>query len=373
MYIRTPGKSPSAYPMTNAQVTVSVVVSTVGWAVATCAVIYGAIIFYLDATVPLSAWVMFASILGLIGFGVTAVEVWRRVKSLHWEYLLVILGVWIVVCAALLVLVDSNVSSIWDDIGIGMTIAGSMSGLVMGLVIRQALPTFSWIQVILVTLGWGLGLGLQWSIGQIIAPLAYSGYWLCYGPATMGIFSGLVGGGMTFWQIQRTRRYVAEEQDVLGELVNPAAAPSQRLQIIEEGSTARKLKSKSTSLVEEQSYWGYLIVGVITALAAAGVVAVLLVPTREVQVPVVVTATPSNPVPAAAPFSEMVGRSTYNLLTISDVGAIPANTPVRIAEVRWDGANWQYMILPQSENTFAEAFSWQLTYLPMTPVPTPPQ
>ncbi len=81
--------------------------------------------------------------------------------------------------------------------------------------------------------------------------------------------------------------------------------------------------------------------------------------------PMSVLATP------AAVYGEGIGMG-YLLITTEQVGAIPANTRVRISHAWFDGVGWWYYIVAEDDTTAAEAREWQLTYAPgVTPGPMP--
>jgi putative zinc finger protein len=75
--------------------------------------------------------------------------------------------------------------------------------------------------------------------------------------------------------------------------------------------------------------------------------------------------TPTSPIDES-------GWSGYDMITTTDVGAIPANTRVRITSGWFNGIEWRYTIVTEDNQTTAEAGLSQLTYAPnFTPGPTP--
>ncbi len=76
--------------------------------------------------------------------------------------------------------------------------------------------------------------------------------------------------------------------------------------------------------------------------------------------------------PGPTPTSKFEGGYGYTLITLEQVGAIPANTRVGIGSYWFDGRKWRYNIVTMDGQLSAEAFDTQLAYLPeYTPGPTP--
>jgi uncharacterized protein YraI len=81
------------------------------------------------------------------------------------------------------------------------------------------------------------------------------------------------------------------------------------------------------------------------------------------------TFVPMTSTPTAA-YDGSIGMSGYNLMTIEQVGAIPAGTRVRIGSAYFTGSEWIYQIATQGEQTTADARESQLTYAPPDVAPT---
>jgi hypothetical protein len=79
--------------------------------------------------------------------------------------------------------------------------------------------------------------------------------------------------------------------------------------------------------------------------------------------------------PGPTPTSEynnLIGMGDYPLITLEQVGQIPAGTRVRIGSAWFDGLAWVYNITAAGEQLFGDARSSQLAYAPaFTPTPTP--
>ncbi len=80
---------------------------------------------------------------------------------------------------------------------------------------------------------------------------------------------------------------------------------------------------------------------------------------------------PLPPTPTIFPFAQAISMG-YLLITTEQVGAIPANTRVRITQASPDSNGLVYMIETETDHITADARSYQLTYAPdVTPGITP--
>lgn len=71
-------------------------------------------------------------------------------------------------------------------------------------------------------------------------------------------------------------------------------------------------------------------------------------------------------------FNDLLGMGGYPLITLEQVGSIPAGTRVRIGSAWYDGLEWVYNVTAEGEQLTAEARRSQLAYGPaFTPTPTP--
>jgi len=77
------------------------------------------------------------------------------------------------------------------------------------------------------------------------------------------------------------------------------------------------------------------------------------------------------PTPTIIPFAQAIGMG-YLLITTEQVGAIPANTRVRIIQTDSDSSDRLYTIETETDHITVKAHSYQLTYAPdVTPGVTP--
>ncbi len=73
-----------------------------------------------------------------------------------------------------------------------------------------------------------------------------------------------------------------------------------------------------------------------------------------------------------AVYGSEIGMGTYRLITLTEVGEIPANTRVRITHAWYTGTGWMYGISTENDALYAEAREWQISYAPDSgPGPTP--
>jgi hypothetical protein len=73
------------------------------------------------------------------------------------------------------------------------------------------------------------------------------------------------------------------------------------------------------------------------------------------------------------PFQDLIG-SGYRAVTLEQVGAIPANTRVRISHATVNSdTSWTYTIITEDEAVFEDAQPWQIGYAPgvIPGMPTP--
>lgn len=68
-----------------------------------------------------------------------------------------------------------------------------------------------------------------------------------------------------------------------------------------------------------------------------------------------------EPTPIAR-FGALIGRVDYPVLTLEAIGAIPANTRVRVSSARHGSSGWLYTIVPIDEQSFEEARENQLDF-----------
>ncbi|HEX3050760.1 MAG TPA: zf-HC2 domain-containing protein [Aggregatilineaceae bacterium] len=74
----------------------------------------------------------------------------------------------------------------------------------------------------------------------------------------------------------------------------------------------------------------------------------------------------------AALYGSEIGMGGYRLITLTDVGEIPANTRVRISHAWYTGTGWMYGISTENDTLYAEAREWQIGYASDSgPGPTP--
>lgn len=94
---------------------------------------------------------------------------------------------------------------------------------------------------------------------------------------------------------------------------------------------------------------------------------------REWQIRTLYGSNEITPTPTV-PFQDLIGMSQFNAVTTETLGAIPANTRVRISVMGYESDNTPYFIIIAPDGiTTAKAYPWQLKYAPeVTPgAPTP--
>jgi hypothetical protein len=78
--------------------------------------------------------------------------------------------------------------------------------------------------------------------------------------------------------------------------------------------------------------------------------------------------TASTPTPR---YADNLGVGGYSMITLEQVGQIPAGTRVRLSTAQWNGSTWIYTIATQNDQLYAEAREDQIDYMPgVTPGPT---
>lgn len=180
---------------------------------------------------------------------------------------------------------------------------------------------------------------------------------------------------------------VDSEAVPLADLIEKSRLASPPMRVVE-ADIPEKLKRKPKPYFPNLRL--YLIVAIIAVVVTAliGSAFFVLAPMRVVPmtVPVVITATPLPypwPTPTAA-FGNGIGMGGYDYLTMQDLpngspSGIPAYTRVRLSSAWFDGQQWHYQIVPQDEQSSAEALESQLISLldltltpTLPPFPTPP-
>lgn len=191
---------------------------------------------------------------------------------------------------------------------------------------------------------------------------------------------------------------VQDEAVPLGDLIEAPAGKRAPLRVVEADAPEkpkRKRKPRPFSMpwwlrlgTVARVYRWVIVLAAVTAVIGAGA-ALLVIPERQVRVPMPVTvpvivpvtltpsptAAPLKPTPTAM-FGEGIGRSGYDYLTMADIAPnIPAMTRVRLSLGWYDGEVWHYQVAAEDEGRFGEALEWQLAYVPvhnsLTPSATP--
>lgn len=191
---------------------------------------------------------------------------------------------------------------------------------------------------------------------------------------------------------------VQDEAVPLGDLIEAPAGKRAPLRVVE-ADAPEKPKRKRKPRPFWMPWWlrlgtvarvyrWVIVLAAVTAVIGAGA-ALLVIPERQVRVPMPVTvpvivpvtltpsptAAPLKPTPTAM-FGEGIGRSGYDYLTMADIAPnIPAMTRVRLSVGWFDGQTWHYEVAAEDELRFGEALEWQLAYVPvhnsLTPSATP--
>jgi hypothetical protein len=138
----------------------------------------------------------------------------------------------------------------------------------------------------------------------------------------------------------------------LADLINNPQAQIEPLQVVEADTHPPKRKRKTKVYLPNLRL--YLFVIVLTA-ATAGIVAGLLLvvlPVREVRVPVVITA-PPIPYPSLVPQYDPNVRDWSNELLLSEpFNGYDSGTPVHIVDYQYDGFGWHYTVMAPDGTTF---------------------
>ncbi|MBI5670486.1 MAG: hypothetical protein HZC41_21040 [Chloroflexi bacterium] len=156
----------------------------------------------------------------------------------------------------------------------------------------------------------------------------------------------------------------------LADLVREPGAKPELMRIVEADlPEKRKRKRKPKSFLEHLPPNARFIGAAVMLVIVGAGIALLAVPTKLVIVPVFVTATPLPlpwPTPTAA-FADGIGKSSYDYITLETIrDTIPANTRVRLSIAWFDGQEWRYQIVPESEQSYVDARESQLAYAPLS-------
>ena len=148
------------------------------------------------------------TILGAIGGLITGLVLQRTEQSIQWKQILLITLGWAI---------GMTISgSFYDAVGeaIGGSIRGAIGGLITALVLQRTERSIQWMHILLITLGWAIGM----AIGDVVGDISYEalagaiggsiGWWTIPG-ALVGAISGAIGSGIMFWQLGQARRHAA--------------------------------------------------------------------------------------------------------------------------------------------------------------------
>lgn len=89
---------------------------------------------------------------------------------------------------------------------IGFTIGGALGGLVTGLVLGWRQRGIQQRQVLFITLGWTIGFALGSAVTWVTNLYVIGGLMprLVVGTPVFGVIAGTIGGGVMFWQIDQS-------------------------------------------------------------------------------------------------------------------------------------------------------------------------
>jgi hypothetical protein len=151
------------------------------------------------------AWTILAAIGGLI----TGLVLRRTERSIRWTQIVLIGIGWAI---------GMSISGgVYDAVGeaIGGGIRGAVGGLITGLVLRQRESSIQWTQILLIGTGWAIGM----AIGDVFGDIAYEALngaiagsigWAIPG-AVVGAISGAIGSGVMFWQLDQVHHSTLTE------------------------------------------------------------------------------------------------------------------------------------------------------------------
>lgn len=156
----------------------------------------------------------------------------------------------------------------------------------------------------------------------------------------------------------------------LADLVRAPGTKPQLMRVVDADiREKRKRKRKPKSLLGHLPPYARFVAAALMLVIVGAGIALLFVPTKIITVPVFVTATPLPipwPTPTAA-FADGIGKSSYDYITLETIrDTVPANTRVRLSIAWFDGQEWRYQVVPESEQSYVDARESQLAYAPLS-------
>jgi hypothetical protein len=176
---------------------VSVLLITAGWSVC---VGVATVMLGIGVFQPGSFWVL-GGFVGTVSGLITGLVLRRTDPPSPWKQVLVVTLGWALGMAIARLwpfLLSQPPPALWTIIG---AIGGLVGGGITALALKWTHPSIQWKHVALVTLGWGLGSAVGGAIGTILLPITF------FAGALWGGIGGAVGSWVTFWQLRAARKH----------------------------------------------------------------------------------------------------------------------------------------------------------------------